>query len=420
MITKSKSNPAHNETIGHTAYGNDIKVGVIGDENIIEYEAGPKYRGFHCNWKTCKHTFTGISSGSYMSGHVSWYNQSWNTNTITAGRIPSRYVTKPNAPVGYFPRAAHAKAIRDQLDLNCHDCVLLYSGVIQAVPLLGGALRFNRIMKDLMKYIKKGMRTQPFTTVIRSAISADFINRFVVRPTLDDAQKFLDAHNYVVRVMNTAAERSAAPFKLESHIHDTLSRSTSTIYPTVGFDSVSVSTKKTVERYVDTKTMILMSAGWNTSAISPIKLWATRLGVNRPLDSVWDLVPFSFVVDYFTKAGDFISELGDKLSSQDGLIGKVSAIHDAWQTIEAAETQTFEGQSWYNIPYKWSGSNRSFTSSTEVYKFGSFERKRIGNPWGFLSTVTEDEGLFSLDLSATRWRTLAELLLQGKILKVRP
>jgi hypothetical protein len=355
-----------------------------------------------------------------MTGHVSWYNQSWNVNYITNGRIPASYVSSPNVPIGTFPRAAHAQAIRDQLDLNCHDCVLLYSGVIQAVPLLGGALRFNRIMKDLMKHIKKGMRSQPFTTVIRSAISADFINRFVIRPTLDDAQKFLDAHNYVVRVMNTAAERSAAPFKLESHLYEQVSSSTSTIYPTVGFDSVSVKCRKTTTRYVESKAMILMSAGWNTAAIDPIKLWATRLGVNRPLDSVWDLVPFSFVVDYFTKAGDFISDLGDKLSSQDGLIGRVSSIHDAWQTTKCAEKQTFEGLSWDYIPYKWSGSYRSFHPGMETYESGTFERKRIGDPWGFLSTVTEDEGFFSLDLSATRWRTLAELLLQGKILKKRP
>jgi hypothetical protein len=293
---------------------------------------------------------------------------------------------------------------------------MLYSGILQAIPLVGGAFKFVDIMNRLGRKLTRDIKKKPFTTVLKSAISLDFIDRFVVRPTIDDAQKFINAHNYVINVMNTMYERSGmlpTAYEMQSTIQKIHTSSTYVCSPAQPSTPTEIAlVGEQVERSVgQTKVYVLANVAYNTSAADPIKLWATRLGVTRPLDSAWDLVPFSFVVDYFTRAGDFISSVGDKLTDQDALTGVIQKIHGCWCTQKVTRERVANFTS-YDVGRF--GVNTLFQPGTARTERGSFHRF----PCSSLDTVPEDpSGFFRLDLSTVRARTIAELILQMKALK---
>lgn len=420
MITKSR--PAHDgPRVVLTEYGDGWPYTIWYPpygEDTITYQAGPKWNRSSCNWKECVH-----------SNHGSW---SWGLPVAVIGSSPTNirgylrpypFIDRsfPSSLLPYPDLSSVMDKIWEQIDLNCHDSVLLYSGIVQAVPLVGSAFRFVKIMNDLGRKLKKGMRHQPFTTVLKTAISADFINRFVVSPTIDDARKFLDAHNYVVRVMNTMYERNGVlptAYSAEVRNTSTVKHSSYSYKEWLSSDSVTFEGELDIKCQSTSKLFLLGNVTYDTRAADPIKLWATRVGITRPLDSVWDLVPFSFVIDYFSRAGDFIAGLGDKLSDQDGLRGNLQRIVGCWASRKAQAIQTVNFSSY--TPNIWWG-YRLLPGSTPIGQFtysrGQFDRFPV-NPYSF--TSTDPSGFLRLDLSSTRVRTLCELFVQGRMRKRRP
>jgi hypothetical protein len=301
--------------------------------------------------------------------------------------------------------------IADQLDLNCEDSVLLYSGILQAVPLVGGAFKFVSVMNQAAKRLSKSFKKKPFTTVVKTLISGDFIDRFVVRPTIDDARKFLDASNYVLRVIDTAYSRNAAPSTLKAETTTTLSDSTSSfsMSPT-SIATAYVNTRVVRERR--TQAFGLFQMAYNTKAISPIKLWATRVGLYGPLESAWDLVPFSFVIDYFSRAGEFISDLTRQLSSQDGLKGRITNVYGFWgatsETVRAEFTldRVVPRNSYVHV--------YNVIPGKETRVWQRYDRFEL-SPDALNQTIRESRSFLQWDMSLTRYRTLAQLFLQKRL-----
>lgn len=381
----------------------------IGAETI-RYAEGPRYIDQRCNWKDCDHVFSrSVKPGGIAAKVYTTYSGG------KRGIIQRPTISSATPGTAYLPIPDTSELMDkfwDQIDLNCSDSVLLYSGVLQAVPLVGGCFKFVSIMNRLARRLSRDLRRKPFTTVVKTAISLDFINRFVVKPTLDDAQKFLDAHNYVVRVLNTMYSRqSVLPTAYEMESSNSRQVASGTLSTRPWSDSFACRFRGSYRtQYRSTaRAFILANVRYNTSAVDPIRLWATRLGVTRPLDSAWDLVPFSFVVDYFTRAGDFISGLSDKMSQQDGLRGRIQRIHDSWITT----SQAWERYNTYDtVDYFASGCYLdTFVPGTDVISGGVFSRHRF-NPYA--CGAAKPHGFFSFDLSSMQKRTIAELVIQAK------
>lgn len=407
MITKERKRPAQYVTTSELwAYGSKQSSSrslIPGSQDKIEYDGGPKTAGSHYCWKRCNH----IWSGSDLPGpFLSFRSGAYTTKTWLAAPDPPS--TKP-PEVSQEMLEEGCRKLQDQVDLNCNDGVLLYSGILQAVPLVGGALRFNSLMRNLVSSLKRDMLRKPFTTVIKSAISLDFIDRFVVKPTIDDARKFLDASNYCLRVINTAYERNAAfgGTALESSVShvDEMSKSQ--------FDAAGFRGDYVVERSATAKVFCLADVAYNTDSIDPIKLWARRVGLTTPLESAWDLVPFSFVVDYFTRAGDFISELSNSVTSQAGLRGRVLNVRGLWACTEAKSVATYDAK---DHGAKGSGfSDVQFTGGKVRAGVKTFSRFPLPASMVMSSLLAPERGLIHCDLSTRRAGTLAELFIQAKL-----
>jgi hypothetical protein len=405
----------------HGPYSSDDDyVNVNSGSEIIEYADGQRLPNGHWPWKECVHEeHMHYSSPVYGFAyqHTGWPKN--NPKEFTEGTMSALYLPKslPSVPSSSWDSGLLIQ-LMDQLDLNTNDAVLLYSGVLQAVPLLGGALKFNKIMRSVWDHVSKSMRRKPFTTVIKDLIQADFIDRFVIGPTLDDARKFQDATDYVLRVIQTARERSAHHFALQAESSKILSEKTGTVSYGQGpmctiYGNTSVRTSTT------SKAFMLLEAKYDIDAIDPLRVWAQRVGLTRPLDSVWDLVPFSFVVDYFTRAGDFVSALSDEMSTVEGLQGRITRIHDLWGTLYNVSEGKCVGTRMTNLnirEYSRVYSTQQYLSTASV-RSSRFERFRIRNPYATLLSAQRKEDYLSinLDLSTTRKRTIAELLIQAKL-----
>jgi hypothetical protein len=298
--------------------------------------------------------------------------------------------------------------IWDQVDLNTGDSVLIYSGILQSIPLLGGALKGVSILNRAARRLKKDLRRKPFTTVVKSLIQADFINRFVVKPTIDDMQKFADSFDYVLRVIKTAHERNAElQTAFETEVTNVVSRSS--YDQDYGYAFCRLRGTTIYESKASAKLKVIAKVTYDTDVINPLKIWAKRVGLSKPLDSAWDMVPFSFVLDYFVRAGDFLSYVGDKLADDDGLKGRIAGVFDAW----LMQTRTTEYKFSYTAsPYSsyWC----DFTCDNEpiISSAGEFTRTRV--PIMSASSFW-DNGVVSVNLSSTRKRTLAELFVQSKL-----
>lgn len=391
----------YRETPGSTSYG----FGTWKDR--IEYDDGPKYTGDrHINWKSCSHIWnTPPSRMSWTcsfppSWHEPVHSYEWDARL---GGSPSYSVPS----IDYLPKLQELwDQFYDQLDLNCSDGVLLYSGILQAVPLVGGALKGVSLLNRAARNLAKSFRRKPFTTVVKSLIQADFIDRFVISPTLDDMRKFADASDYVLRVLNTAQTRNSELYTaLQQEIGTTVKSSSGSWNGAQGAVQWRIAYEHKSEARA--KLAVLARVTYDQSAISPIKLWAARTGLSRPLDSVWDLIPFSFVIDYFTRAGDFISHVGDALSDQDALRPTCCVVTDAWimNTLRATSRAKGDGRPQGHVALYVPSSLEAEVSS------GIFTRSRV--PIMSESGFWDRGGFIQPNLSTVRARTLAELYIQS-------
>lgn len=337
------------------------------------------------------------------------------------GHVRSASYPSGSVPSDPVPVQELWDSFYENLDLNVSEAVMAYSGILQAVPLLGGLFKANQVLNRIGRWATKALRKRPFTEVVRSAISADFINRFVVQTTVNDLRKVQDSTDYVLRVLQTARERNSAltPVQTEVNTSTVLKSGEQVIRhrypPNPGDGAITISTKWDVSNVLTDKLCVLANVKYDVDAVSPIQLWANRVGLTRPLESAWDLVPFSFVVDYFTRAGDFISHLSDEMSSIDGLKGKVLSMYGAWICSKRTLALREQGlsASFSMNRYRWGDNPQKIfipgTCTVSLSTFHRFPASSVGE-----SGFWDRGGLISPRLSSTRLRTLAELFIQAK------
>lgn len=393
--------------------------------NEITYPSGPRLPSGIWPWRECVHRTQNYWNGKYFFDG-SFVNRSANgtkTNTVTFRRSTGNY--SPDAlgtDPGWNPSVC--QGIMNQLDLNKGESCLMYANVIQALPFLGAVTKLTSILNNAARRFGKSIRKKPFTTAVKTLISADFVDRFVISPTIDDARRFATATNYVANKLAMAEERNSTVFALDAELETVLkdresNQSTSCRSYGCGWSNVTFNNHWRT-RCLD-KAFVLLEATYTTDALTPFRLWANRTGFSKPLDSAWDLVPFSFVLDYFFRAGDFISGLSEEMSSDSGLRGTITRIHGMWASHLYESTLTTKCTGYRRVDgageYPVNVWNKLRTD-VSVTSSSIYRRFPVPNPYSYLIPLEEklsDYLSVNLSLSSTRMRTLAELVIQAKL-----
>lgn len=412
MITKTKTS-SRLRTITKVGVNEEEGYTSVSSSDVITYDDGPKYlpKG-GCNWKTCYHNSKAKSSGSITYTYAA---SKWDRRTTTAtyyapyvfsGKAVPQLKPDIDGCIGKF---------WDAVNLNCSESVMCYSGIIQMVPMLGAAFKVNRVLRAISEHVSKRLRKKPFRTVLADLISGDFINRFVIKPTLQDMAMIRDASDYVLRTLETAHRRNLAPTAFEQKVGDSKTvRSALTFSDryTGGNTSTYFDGYCTEYNEVSTTLKILAQVRYRVDPTSSIRLLANRLGLTRPLDSAWDLVPFSFVIDYFARVGDFISGLSDRMASDEGLEGELCSISDVWVIEKAKVGYAFELTGFHpqQPDTVINGPKGSFSLTSS-----SFKRYRLPDPLTRIGYWDDKGDFIKPKLSSTRVRTLLQLALQSKL-----
>lgn len=131
-----------------------------------------------------------------------------------------------------------------------------------------------------------------------------------------------------------AAEVLSNPFKP----HPIRARSVMTVYNpttvpfTVVSDTTSIYHTKTVNERMD-QTIVLRG---DLVVTNPNLALANQVGLTNPLTIAWELVPFSFVLDWFVNVGDFLSSFTD--------FAGVELLHPHRTVFSRLSTTTYEDQ----------------------------------------------------------------------------
>lgn len=308
-------------------------------EDLV-YADGPKYIDHHSNWKPCTHVkqnFCEIPCGAGIARDTQF------SEIVAYQCYLQPFIT--NVPdIDWSIVRSAALDLNDKFDLNAKDRLMSYSYVADLLPFAGAALRASSVLNRIGKWatrLGRNLKHRPFTVVLKEAIQADLINRFVVQTTIEDTKNILDIWNQMASTWDKLHRRNWEPTTLTGRatsIHDVGSGTEKLPYPPYPWNSGG-NAQYVVQRGTTAKVVATMQLAYNTEQADPMKWVAAQLGITTPLESIWDKVPFSFVVDYFFRVGDAINYFGDKYTSQDGLRATVSHIFSCWAMARAVHVK---------------------------------------------------------------------------------
>lgn len=203
----------------------------------------------------------------------------------------------------------------------------------------------KRLLITAGKFFRSG------TTVIDAMSELWLEFRYAVRPLLMDMDSAISAWNHVI---DKSMRHTARGF------HRTESTSSSTYVwdfrPTL-FDTIVSRTHVESANY---RAGVLFRLDPNLSEI------ATVWGLNQPLEAVWELIPFSFIIDWFFNVGTKLKAL----TANPSLLPLTS-----WITEEIITTVTDSANSAHQYGFK-TASGYDVTEST-VYSPSTCTVKRI-------------------------------------------
>lgn len=400
-------------TVGSTTYHNRT---TQRDVERIVYDAGPRYLNGSCNWKRCDHTssaprvggsiqFEGSSSSGWYHG---WFVPRYGS-FLDLGGSP---INLSDSEWDDLTRSC-CDEIQAKLDLNCQDRVMGYSAAIDLLPFIGAATRLsstlNRAARKLMKRFGSTSVRRNIYEVIRLLISGDLINRFVIQTTIQDAHAVMNVFDRCLSTWETAYRRNNEVTVLSSS-NSVITKEFSTTTNRLDYppNFADAGAKADVHKYSECTATVQCRGQlvYKLSEADPIRWIAHALGIDTPLESIWDKIPFSFVVDYFTRVGEFFNEVGNRYG-QDALRASIANISDMWLMTTCHSRTDWTARDprcnrWMTIHLV---GNKLSTTGYRTFRRVPILMRTSSGFW-------DKGGLFDVRLSSVRKRTLLELAIQ--------
>lgn len=401
--------------------------------DTITYDEGPSHRDGMPLWKSCRHTGIAKCAGGcdlsyrFLDTAVMWGHDghiSVNAPYLCLGADSSSSIWSKGqtfiyggTPQNYDWSDLLSEAIEgfyDSLDLNFQNTALTYSNIAQLIPLGGTLLRVNHLLGSLGRRFRK-FRNRPIRSVLKAAIDADFIDRFVVQPTLSDISSIATAWSAVATQLFVRDNRNTGRYlgykvtKNTSTLVKALDSSSSPIpwftQPPYLSGQRTLTATTTASLTLD----VVAAVKYERDPEAHAKLIAQRLGLTRPLDDLWDLVPFSFLADYFVGIGDFIHQFSREISDVGSLKGQVASLRGVWTQTKLRNTITVDGKVIATDRYGAVVGASPARASIESFDYVRAPMSTLD----ILSAVgNHPSGLLTPELSSRKKQTLVELVVQ--------
>jgi len=196
-------------------------------------------------------------------------------------------------------------------------------------PPVDAAQALGELWREGLPHLIGSASWKARSDIVRSA-SEDYLNvQFGWRPLISDISDFTntvtqfdtvlaqyerDAGGVVRRRYEFPIERSSDTW--EENLSPTLPAlawPANLFQPdTAGAGKVTVVEETTIRRWFSGAFTYYLPTGYDSrDKISRLRLMADRLGIQATPDTVWELTPWSWAVDWFSNAGDVISNISD-------------------------------------------------------------------------------------------------------------
>jgi len=234
-------------------------------------------------------------------------------------------------------------------------------------------LRNERTLMILSKYYKQ-LKRRPIGEALATIASADLFNAFVVQPLISDISNMMQLGKHMAAqydklkssdalvARSTVIDKGSTPYYSTSTTH-TLWR--------------EYSWTRTVTAYVKYR---LLTA--DIPRPPDIILLADALGFDEPLKVVWELIPYSFLVDYFLQVGNWLDNFkGQIVDLPVEIIEQGYSVKRHYTALITQELQTGSNMvNWANVI------GRQKVSG--YYEYIKYQRFAEALPWGAISTPT--------------------------------
>lgn len=300
----------------------------------IDYEDGPQHINGHVKWKRCVHQ--GIQEIEGACRISNWWvgnysaKKRWNMRNLAGGTSSSSFRNGFMAQVAKVPPVDLTdlkEKFRTQLSGNLESNVLPITDLYQL-------FRKGKLIKNLAdqgKVFRDLFRPKNVKDLVKKASSAHLAWKFGVVPFTRDVLNVLniaqmvDAHLQKLRAKTNSASDSWVVTSTQdsSKWESTEGR--------VGLYSGSIYYKDSYERYVGARLFFRARLTYNTSdAVRTSLLWDAA-GFRNIASTAWDLIPWSFLIDWFVSVSDFLSEL-ETYYFHNTPLEKVEELRDMWIT----------------------------------------------------------------------------------------
>jgi hypothetical protein len=305
----------HTETTYDVGSGHSFwssKEGVVG--TLIGTTSG------HGTYNDCDHTKT------------EWFNPRrpvYSRHTATYNGRPVEIVSTglsaaPSDLLNWLLAHGEASLSYGDSDLNARNRVLseLEIGAQSAGINLPTFLGELRDFREISQRVSKQFRAKPgqapslrtafkrwgdkasLGEFVRMAVSADLMNKFAIQPFLRDLRQLSTLGQHLSTQVDRL--RNGKPVAVRSATTDSSSKLSFEHNASNGYYYHECSSSVEGQRKVNVSVYVTFDRTEIQNSKHLLALDA--LGFNRPIETIWELVPYSFVVDYFIGIGDFLSQ----------------------------------------------------------------------------------------------------------------
>lgn len=429
-------------------------------DNTIVYDVGPKYllaNPRHCNWKACSHSgfisqFSGASYNcqqlSMSNNHVGGLNSQYDAYGVNPFSISLPFPSAPPAdPVDIKGLAdkmyADLVGRVDQYFLSLESLAGLFGGQSFTKAIGGVANATNKVgkaIRDLNKLRAAfGSKASLYNMwlsskeLVRQLIGFNLGYRFAFKATLSDIEEAVSA------VTSFQSDVQRLSFRNDGRVHMYSKNTTSNskaesimsgsdfvnafrrafpVSPNPIQNLPASAAPDAVLRSRETVHAKLFSwakVSYPAEYVTAKRILQSKFGLDKPLSTLWAIVPCSFVVDYLVRVQDYLESLDNKLNEYSVAVD----VKDAWLVMSKTRVNEIEwpGVS-QSFPYGSgiSGGTNTFTCPP-LHATKTLHKEFVRTPFPVGSIMSELGPLFRTDSEnwTTRVGTGLELLLTKRL-----
>lgn len=376
MLVKEQGSQGRKETMHWTSGSNHgTRVATFSDLNRIEYEEGRSHNpDGSARWKACTHTWmvrnrmslTGLVKDAYGGIHTcAWFYPG------TMGVYQNK-ASQATARVKTATLAEMFHAAEYVMEGRLNQTLLPFTDLFQLCRKVDGLGPMDAVMTSLLA----PFRTKPknLSELVKKLAGADLAWKFGVKTLIDTIFQSLqigarvDAH---LKRLNRIQNSQQRNFKIS--VNDTFAgesgHDSALLFNRFGVAAVEADYQ--VSALASTELHFRTSVRYDTSDAVRTRLVWDALGLSNIFSTAWDLVPLSFVVDWFVG----VQKLANRLDSyyfHTVPLERLCELQDVWVTQTVKGLITFSNFKARNQ----SGYSTSLTSAPLpwVLEVGRFTR----------------------------------------------